>query len=95
MENRKRKLQKLIKRNEELKFIVFVEFNTEKELLVHRKKISKERNEYYDNYEEIEQLVWELMTPEEQKKAEKRDRFLTLKAKGEPFDLEEFNDLNE
>jgi hypothetical protein len=33
------------------------------------------------------------MSPEEQEKAKKKKRFLELKAKGEPFDLSEFEDL--
>ncbi|WP_397364018.1 hypothetical protein [Olleya sp. R77988] len=93
MENKKQKIKKLIKRNEELKPIVFVSFKTDKELDLYRKKIHKERVEYFNNQKQIQQLEWDLMTPEEQAKEKKRDRFLELKAKGEPFDLSEFEDL--
>lgn len=95
MENKKQNLKKLKERLKELLPIVSKKFKKSKEL----EKYVDENIELYKEansiHEEIEQLEWELMTPEEQKKAEKRDRFLTLKAKGEPFDLEEFNDLNE
>lgn len=60
-------LNKLIERNKILKPIVFVSFNTDIELIEYRKKIQNERNEYYNNFEKIEKLKWELKTPEEQK----------------------------
>jgi len=83
-------------RNNELTPIISKKFKPfTGELKKYKEKKHKIFEEYHKNRDEIEQLEWELMTPEEQKKAEKRDRFLTLKAKGEPFDLEEFNDLNE
>lgn len=90
MENKKQLLKKIIERNEKLKSIVFVGFNTEKELLDYRKKIAKERDEYFNNQEKIQQLEWELMTTEEKEERKKYLRFLELKGKGEPFDLEEF-----
>ncbi len=89
MENKKQLLERLKKRNEELKPIVFKSFKTEKELLNHRKKITKKRDEYYDNQEQIQQLEWELMTPEEQEEQRKLEHFLKLKAKGDPFDPDE------
>jgi len=82
MENKKEKLEKLIKRNEKLKPIIFVGFTTEKELLDYRKKIVKEREEYYDNQEKIEQLEWELMTPEERKNEEEIIEKMKLKREG-------------
>lgn len=82
MENKKEKLEKLIKRNEELKPIIFVGFTTEKELLDYRKKIVKEREEYYDNQEKIEQLEWEFMTPEERKNEEEIIEKMKLKREG-------------
>jgi len=82
MENKKQELEKLIKRNEELKQIVFVSFNTEKELLDYRKKIAKERDEYYDNLEQIQQLEWELMTPEEKEQYLKEEEISKLKREG-------------
>lgn len=95
MENKKEKLRELIKRNNELKPIVTQGFKTDKELDNFEKKNKIIFNEYYDNLDEIEQLKWELMTPNEREKAEKRDRFLELKAKGEPFDISEYDDLND
>ena len=85
MENKKEKLEKLIKRNEELKPIVFVSFNTEKELLDYRKKIEKERDEYYNNQEQIQQLKYELKTPEEKKEYDEYLRKLKLKSEGKPL----------
>ena len=82
MENKKEKLEKLIKRNEKLKPIIFVGFTTEKELLDYRKKIVKEREEYYDNQEKIKQLEWELMTPEERKNEEEIIEKMKLKREG-------------
>ena len=82
MENKKEKLEKLIKRNEKLKPIIYVGFTTEKELLDYRKKIVKEREEYYDNQEKIKQLEWELMTPEERKNEEEIIEKMKLKREG-------------
>ena len=70
MENKKELLKKYTKRNEELRPIVFKSFKTEKELDNYSKNIQKEINEYYYNQEKIEQLEWELMTPEERKAEE-------------------------
>lgn len=82
MENNKKRLGELKIRNEELKPIVFVSFNTEKELLAYRKKIAKERDEYFSNLEKIQQLEWELMTPEERVKEEETLRLMKLKREG-------------
>lgn len=82
MENKKQLLEKLRKRNEELKLIVFVGFNTEKELLNYRKKIQKERDEYFNNLEQIQQLEHELMTPEERAREEEVIRLMKLKREG-------------
>ena len=95
MENKKEKLQQLIKRNNELKPIVTQGFKTDMELNIFEKKNKIIFNEYYNNLDEIQQFEFELMTPKEKEKAEKRDRFLELKAKGEPFDISEFDDLND
>lgn len=89
MENKKQLLEKLQKRNEKLKPIVFKSFKTEKELDDYSKKNQEEIDEYYDNQEKIQQLEWELMTPKEKEEREKLLRFLELKSKGEPFDPEE------
>jgi hypothetical protein len=93
MSSKNEKLIKLVKRNESLKAIIFKEFESEEEHNNYRKSITNEREEYFNNMEEIEQLELELMTPEERKRHEKQMRFLALKAKGEPFDLDEFDDM--
>lgn len=82
MENNKQLLEKLQKRNEELKPIVFKSFETEKELDNYSKKIQKEIDEYYGNQEKIEKLEWELMTPEERKKEEEVMEKMKLKREG-------------
>ena len=85
MENKEQLLKKLIKRNEELKPIVFISFNTEKELLDYRKKIAKERDEYFANQEQIRNLKYELKTPEEKKEYDEYLRKLKLKSEGKPL----------
>ncbi len=92
--DKKEILQQKKNRIEEIKPIICKSFPSDKELDKYIKKNQLVFDEYDELFIEIEQLEWELMSPEEQKKAEKRDRFLTLKAKGEPFDLDEFDDLN-
>lgn len=79
MENKKEILEKLLKRNEVLKKIVFVGFKTEKELLKYREKIKNERDEYYDNLEQIEKLEWDLKTPEEKERYLKEEEISKLK----------------
>lgn len=81
MEN-KQKLENLIKRNEELRPIVFKSFKAEKELDNYSKKIQKEVDEYYYNQDQIEQLKWELMTPEEQKAEKELIKKMKLKREG-------------
>ena len=92
--DKKAKIEQLRKRLKEIEPILNKTFNTNRDIKRHVKKNKNLYDEGRSIFEEIEQLEWELMSPEEQKKAEKRDRFLTLKAKGESFDLEEFDDLN-
>ena len=82
MDNKKEELQRLIKRNKELKPIVFKSFKTEKELDRYSKSIQKEIDEYYDNQEQIQQLKWELMTPEEREKREEHLKLMKLKREG-------------
>lgn len=82
METQKQLLERLIKRNEELKSIVFVGFNTEKELMDYREKIEKERDEYYDNQEQIQQLEYEFMSPKEREEYDEYRRLSKLKAEG-------------
>jgi hypothetical protein len=94
MENKKERLKHLIKRNSELKPITTQSFKTDKELDSFEKKNKMIFDEYYDNMDEIEKLEYELMTPKEKERYDKGMRFLELKAKGDPFDLSEFEDLN-
>lgn len=92
--NKKEELQKLQKRMVEVKPIVSKGFPTDKELDDYKKKNQNIFNEYYFLFEQIQKLEYELMTPEEQKRYDKGMEFLRLKAKGEPFDFDEFDDLN-
>lgn len=85
MENKKEQLNSLIRRNDFLEKIVFVGFNTEKELLAYREKIKSERDEYYDNQEKIKQLKYELMTPKEKEEYDEFQLKLKLKAEGKKF----------
>lgn len=62
---KKEQLEQLIKRNEELYPIIFVNFKTSEELDEHGKTIEAEREEYYGNLPVIKKLKWELMTTEE------------------------------
>ena len=94
MKEKKETLKKLIKRNEELKPIISKSFQTSKELDSYYQKNKKDYEEYDSNLIQIQQLEYELMTPEEQKRYDKGMLFLKLKAKGEPFDFDEFDDLN-
>jgi len=66
MENLQEKLDFLKNRNKELSKIIFVGFDTDEELDAYRLTISKEREEYFSNLEQIRQLEWDLMTPEQQ-----------------------------
>jgi hypothetical protein len=77
----KEKLNKLLKRNEELKPIVFMGFDTSNELQKYFKTIQKELDEYYANQEQIIKLRYELMTPEEKEKYHERRRINQKRAK--------------
>ena len=82
MENKKVKLQHLIKRNDELKPIVTQGFKTDKELDNFERKNKIIFDEYYDNLDEIEKLQYELMTPKELEEYEEYRRLSKLKAEG-------------
>ncbi|WP_374444279.1 hypothetical protein [Epilithonimonas sp.] len=82
MENIKQKLENLIKRNEELKPLIFKNYKTTKELDDYRKKNIKIFQEFNDNQEQIQQLEWELMTPEERKAEEELVEKMKLKREG-------------
>lgn len=82
MEDKKEKLQRLIKRNSELKPIVTQGFKTDKELDNFEKKNKIIFDEYYDNLDEIEKLEYELMTPKEREEYDEYRRLSKLKAEG-------------
>lgn len=82
MENKKQLLQQLKKRFEELKPITTKGFKTDRELDRYENKHKKIFKEYYDIGEQIEQLEWELMTPEERAKEEEILRLMKLKREG-------------
>ncbi len=80
------RLAYLKKRNEELKPIVFVGFETKEELYKYRDTIKSQRNEYYSNLKEIDKLEYELMSPEEREKLEEYNKQVELKKQGKLFD---------
>lgn len=82
MENKKQKLEELKKRAEELKPITTKGFKTDKELDTYKQKNSKIFNEYYRVCEEIEQLKWELKSPEEKAQYLKEEEISKLKREG-------------
>lgn len=79
---KKDELQKLQQRMSEIKPIVSKGFRTDKEIDDYKKKNQKVFNEYYQLFEKIEQLEWELMTPEERKKEEEIIEKMKLKREG-------------
>lgn len=89
MDNKGEKIKKLKIRLEEIEPILNKRFKTSKELHSHMEKNKKIYEEGKNLFAQIQQLEWELMTPEEKEEREKYLRFLELKAKGEPFDPEE------
>jgi len=82
MENKKQLLEKLKIRFEELKPITRKGFKTSNELQNYKNKNIKVFEEYYEIGEKIEQLEWELMTPEERKKEEEIMEKMKLKREG-------------
>lgn len=82
MENEKDLLEKLIKRNEELKPIVFKSFDTRQELRKYKERKKDIFTEYFNNLEQIQQLKWELMTPEEQEREKEVLRLMKEKREG-------------
>lgn len=84
--NTKERLAYLKKRNEELKPIVFVGFETKEELYKYNDTIKLESNEYYSNLKEIDKLEYELMSPEEREKLEEYNKQVELKKQGKLFD---------
>lgn len=87
--NKQEKLSQLKQRNEELEPIVFKSFKSDEDLDAYEKANQKFFDEYYDNKEAIEGLVWELKTPEEKKEYTEQMRLLKLKAEGK-FNMDSF-----
>ena len=75
-------LQEKEKRMVELKPIVFKGFKTSEELKLYLKKIKKYCDEYDALFQEIQQLKWELMTPEEREQYLKEEEISKLKREG-------------
>ncbi len=82
MDNKKEELKKLKLRFEELKPITTKGFKTDEELDKFEKKNKKTFDEYYDLGEQIEQLEWELKTPEEKAQYLKEEEISKLKREG-------------
>mmetsp|Transcript_51978 Transcript_51978/g.165790 ORF Transcript_51978/g.165790 Transcript_51978/m.165790 type:complete len:93 (+) Transcript_51978:247-525(+) len=82
----KERLAQLKKRNEELKLIVFVVFKTKEEALEYEQTIPSETNEYYSNLKEIEQIEWDMKTPEEQETIKEYEKLYKLKREGKLYD---------
>ena len=95
MENKNIKIEELEKRLEELRSITKKSFDSSLQLKEHVDSNKQFYEEAREIHQQIENLKYESMTPKEKEKAEKRERFLELKAKGEPFDISEFDDLND
>lgn len=89
MDNKEEQIKKLKNRLEEIEPILNKKFKTSKELHSYMEKNKTLYEEGKNLFAHIQQLEWELMTPEEQEKQKKIERFLELKAKGDPFDPEE------
>ena len=85
MEDRKQKLDALIKKNEELRPIVFKSFKTDQELDNYEKLNQEVFNQYFDNQKKIQELKLELMTPQDRAEYEENMRLLKLKAEGKPL----------
>lgn len=81
MENTE-KLMYLKNRNKELHSIVFVGFETSEELKNYRNDNLEVFKEYQRNYEEIQALEWELMTPEERERKLEVARKIKAKTSG-------------
>ena len=93
MSNKQEQLKKIKARLEEIEPILNKTFKTSEELNSHVKKNKILYEEGRDLYNQIQKIENELMTPEEKERKKKVDLFLELKAKGEPFDLTEFESM--
>ncbi len=79
---KKEQLATLKKRIEELKPIVKKGFKTSEELQEYKQNNIEIFNEYYEVYEQIEALEWELKTPAERKFIEEQRKLMKLKREG-------------
>ncbi len=85
----KNKIQELKIKLKELDPIIEKRFKTKKELQEYVEKNNEIYKKANEIHMKIQQLEWELMTPEEQEEQRKLEHFLKLKAKGDPFDPDE------
>jgi predicted DNA-binding ArsR family transcriptional regulator len=82
MNNQNEQLHRLQKRLEEIEPILSKTFNTDKELNAYLEKNKSLYEEGKSLYEQIQQLEWELMTPEEREKREEHLKLMKLKREG-------------
>ncbi len=93
--DKQKEILKLEKRLEEIEPIINKSFKTEQELKKHVELNKSFYEEAKIIHNQIQQIEYELLSPKEKQKYDKKMKFLALKAKGEPFDLTEFDDLND
>lgn len=93
--DKQKEILKLEKRLREIEPIINKSFKTEPELKKHVELNKSLYEEAKSIHNQIQQLEYELLSPKEKQKEDKKMKFLALKAKGEPFDLTEFDDLND
>lgn len=82
MDIKRKQLERLKKRNEELKPKIFKDYKTVKELDTYRGNNLEIFQEYNDNQEKIRLLEWELLTPEEQEREKEVLRLMKEKREG-------------
>lgn len=92
---KQKEILKLEKRLKEIEPIINKSFKTEQELKKHVELNKSIYEEAKIIHNQIQQLEYELLSPQEKQKHDKKMKFLALKAKGEPFDFAEFDDLND
>jgi uncharacterized protein YaaN involved in tellurite resistance len=80
--NIKKKIEELKVKLKEFDPIVEKRFKTSKELQSHVQKYKEIYQKAHDIGEQIEQLEWELMTPEERAREEEVLRLMKLKREG-------------
>jgi len=82
MDIKRKQLETLKKRNEELKPKIFKDYKTVKELDTYRGNNLEIFQEYNDNQEKIRLLEWDLLTPEEQEREKEVLRLMKEKREG-------------